>query len=120
MESGALRYLRKQQIRANLVPALRKFLFHFRIADARWDYDIVAFVPVRWSGDTVFVGEMELIDDPQYFVEIATHVHWAGHHQADLLARIDDEDRAHGGSTALTRANHRVELCHLDPNQENK
>ena len=42
-------------------------------------------------------GELQRVEDPQHFVEVAAGAHGIDEHQFDLLVGTDDEDRAHGG-----------------------
>ena len=41
-------------------------------------------------------GQLERIQNPQYFVEVSTGTHGIGEHEFDFLVRSDDEYRAHG------------------------
>ena len=58
------------------------------------------------------VGELQRIDDPQDFIEVAAGAGGIGDLQTQLLGRVDHEHRAHREVVERLRVNHPVEVTH--------
>lgn len=71
------------------------------VLHAGGDNDIIAGNPVDGSGNLVLVTGLERIDDAQHLGRVAASGGWVGEDGADLLARVDNEDRADGEGNAL-------------------
>jgi hypothetical protein len=75
---------------------LRKLIFHLLIVNMWRNDDVASFLQVRWGGNVMFVGKLYCVNDTQYLVEVPAHIHWVGHHQANLFTRIYNETERTG------------------------
>ena len=53
-------------------------------------------LPIRRCGDLVAGCQLDRVDQPQYFIEVASRTHRIDQVRLDELVRPDDEYRAHG------------------------
>ncbi len=58
-------------------------------------------------------GELERVDCPQDFVEIAARARGIDHAELELFVRTDDVDRPDGEGVARVRVDHSVEIRDL-------
>lgn len=84
-------------------PELRKQGPGLGVGEARGNDDIVARDPVDRGGDLAaeLVGGLQGVEGAQDLGGVAATAGRVGHDQADLLGRVDDEDRADGQLHAL-------------------
>ena len=88
---------RQAQIGLHCAIALGKATLDlFLVLERRHDHHFVSVLPVGRGGHLVVVGELQRIDYPQDFVEVAPGAGRVGDGQANLLVRVDDEQRAYG------------------------
>lgn len=80
---------------------LAELLLRIRGADRGGNDHIVTDLPVNRGSDTLLVTGLKRIDDTQHLGRVTTSRGGIHHGQTDLLARVDDEDRANGESNAL-------------------
>ena len=101
-----LRLRHNPQVGTRRFPALRIDFLRIVIGDGARDDDILTRLPVHRRCDFVFGGELERVDDPQHFIEIAAGRHRIDQDRFQFLVRSDDIDIAHRlivGSCALGR-----------------
>jgi hypothetical protein len=73
---------------------LSKLLLRVLSAHAWWHNDILSGTPVDGSSNALLVRKLKSIDDAEHLRRVAASACWICHRQADLLGRVDDEDRA--------------------------
>src|SRR5215469_13852062 len=85
------------QVGPQRLPAAWIFLLGLVVGDSGYDDDVVTLLPVHWSGHLEGCGELDGVEDTEYFVEVAAGGHRIGKHELDALVGGNDEDRADGG-----------------------
>lgn len=107
------------QVRLDLAD-LAKLLLGVGGADGRRNNHVVTHLPVDGSGNTLLVAGLQRINDTEDFGGVAAGGGRVHHGQTDLLAWVDDEDRADGERNALLvdvvqilLVDHVVQKCNL-------
>ena len=91
----AIRLRCQAQVRLHGTIPLRKALLDLvLILERRHDHHLITVLPVGRRGDFVVVRQLQRINDPQDFMEVTPGARRIGNGQADLLVRIDHEQRA--------------------------
>jgi hypothetical protein len=94
-------YLSKSKIRLQLPHILLpKLLLRVRSAHARRHNHILALLPINRRHDALLVARLQTINNAQHLGGVPAGRGRVHHGQADLLGRVDDEDRANGEGDA--------------------
>jgi hypothetical protein len=94
-------YLSKSKIRLQLPHILLpKLLLRVRSAHARRHNHILALLPINRRHNALLVARLQTINHAQHFGRVPACRRRVHHGQADLLGRVDDEDRANGEGDA--------------------
>ncbi len=95
----------------NFAGALREETWDVLIFDGGHDDAVLAVLPIGGCGHLVFGGELEGVDNPKDFSEVAPRGRGIGQGQLDLFVRPDDEHGSDGQGIVRVRVNHVIEVC---------
>lgn len=88
------------QIRLEL-SNIAKLLLCILGGNRRWDDDILTNLPVDRRSNTLLITRLKRVNDSKHLCAVATRRCGIHHGQANLLLRINDENRANGKSDSL-------------------
>lgn len=111
MQCSALGLGQHPQIRLHRLPTLWEQPLGFLIGHRRTDDHVISVFPVGRSGDPVLGGQLQRVDDPQDFIEVATSRSRICDGQFYFLVRSDDEHAAHRQGVIGIGVNHVVEIA---------